>query len=110
VLNIFVQGVKLAGARLGSHTHIYRKNKMTQAIIAAGNALHISAVLEFFRDLNRKLEHRSIVNSTIKELSKLSDRELNDIGIARGDIWSIAHDDASFKRVADTNKNLQGWV
>jgi uncharacterized protein YjiS (DUF1127 family) len=83
---------------------------MTQAIIAAGNALHISAVLEFFRDLNRKLEHRSRVNSTIKELSKLSDRELNDIGIARGDIWSIAHDDASFKRVADTNKNLQGWV
>ena len=110
MLNICVQGVKLAGARLGSHTHIYRKNKMTQYVIAASEWLNFGGVVEFFRDLNRKLENRSRINATIKELSKLSDRELNDIGISRGDIWSIAHEDASFKRVADTNKNLQGWV
>ena len=110
MLNIHVQGVKLAGARLGSHTHIYRKNKMTQYVIAASEWLNFGGVVEFFRDLNRKLEHRSRVNSTIKELSKLSDRELNDIGIARGDIWAIANEDVSFKRFADTNKNLQGWV
>lgn len=83
---------------------------MTQAILAASNALHIDAVLDFFRSISKKLEHRAQVNATIKELSRLSDRELNDIGIARGDIWSIAHEDASFKRYANTNKNLQGWV
>ena len=83
---------------------------MTQAIIAASNALHIAAILDFFRDLKRSWDHRAKVNATIKELSKLSDRELNDIGIARGDIWSIAHEDADYKRFAETNNNLKGWV
>ena len=36
--------------------------------------------------------------STIKELSKLSDRELRDIGISRGDIYSIAYDNFDMKR------------
>jgi len=110
MLYTIVEGEKLALARLGSHTHIYRKNKMTQYVIAASEWLNFGGVVEFFRDLNRKLENRSRINATIKELNKLSDRELNDIGIARGDIWSIANEDASFKRFADTNKNLKGWV
>ena len=110
MLYTIVEGEKLALARLGSHTHIYRKNKMTQYVIAASEWLNFGGVVEFFRDLNRKLENRSRINATIKELNKLSDRELNDIGLARGDIWAVAHEDASFKRVADTNKNLQGWV
>ena len=83
---------------------------MTQAIIAAGNALHIAAILDFFRDLKRSWDHRTRVNATIKELSKLSDRELNDIGLARGDIWAVAHEDADYKRFAETNNNLKGWV
>jgi uncharacterized protein YjiS (DUF1127 family) len=83
---------------------------MTQAIIAASNALHIGALLDFFRDLKRSYDHRQQVNATIKELSKLSDRELNDIGLARGDIWAVAHEDADYKRVAETNTNLKGWV
>lgn len=83
---------------------------MTQVIIAAGNALHIDALLDFFRDLKRSYSKRQRINATIKELSKLTDHELNDIGIARGDIWSIAHDDADYKRVAETNTNLKGWV
>ena len=83
---------------------------MTQYVLAAANWLDFRGVVDFFRNINKKLEHRAQVNATIKELSRLSDRELNDIGIARGDIWSIAHEDASFKRYAETNKNLQGWV
>ena len=85
---------------------------MTQYVLAASEWLNFSGVVDFFRNINRSLETRSRINSTIKELSKLSDRELNDIGIARGDIWSIAHEDASFKRFADTdtNTNLKGWV
>ena len=83
---------------------------MTQAIIAAGNALHINAVLDFFRDIKRSYARRQRVNATIKELNRLSDRELNDIGLARGDIWAVAHEDADYKRFAETNNNLKGWV
>lgn len=36
--------------------------------------------------------HREKARQTIKELSALSDRELNDIGINRGDISRIAHE------------------
>jgi uncharacterized protein YjiS (DUF1127 family) len=52
------------------------------------------------------------IRETLKELRALSDRELNDIGINRGDIYSIAHGDTSFKRVTsvEQNTNLKGWV
>ena len=71
-----------------------------------------SSVSAWFKRQAEKLEEARRVRSTIKELSKLSDRELNDIGIARGDIWAIAHEDPSFKRFADAEKNpnLKGWV
>ena len=44
------------------------------------------------------------IKSTEKELRKLSDKELNDIGINRGDIYSIARMDG------DINPNLKGHV
>jgi len=86
---------------------------MTQAIIAAGNALHIDALLEFFRDIRRAFVRRKMINATIKELSKLTDRELNDIGIARGDIYYIAvssYPKDKNKTTAEYNDNLRGWV
>jgi|TARA_R100000081_G_scaffold90190_1_gene64757 hypothetical protein len=52
-----------------------------------------------------------MVNATIKELSALSDKELNDIGIGRGDIRSVARGDRTLKRTATyPNENLNGWV
>lgn len=81
---------------------------MTQAILGAANALHISAILNFFSDLKRSYKKRQDRNETIKQLSKLSDRELNDMGICRGDIYAVADGDPSFKR--NTNDNLKGWV
>ena len=80
------------------------------ALIMTADKIGLNGLASWFKKLNTSLAHRAKVNATIKELSKLSDRELNDIGIARGDIWSIAHEDASFKRFADTNSNLKGWV
>jgi uncharacterized protein YjiS (DUF1127 family) len=41
---------------------------------------------------------RREINQTIKELNKLSNRELQDIGISRGDIYSVAAGDPSLKR------------
>lgn len=37
-------------------------------------------------------------NITIAELSRLSEKELRDIGINRGDIYSIAYGDSDFVR------------
>jgi len=84
---------------------------MTQAILAAGSALHIHAVLDFFRDLKRSYKKIQVRNETIKQLSALSNRELNDMGISRGDIWAIANGDPSYNRTSETtNENLKGWV
>lgn len=79
---------------------------MTQAILAASNALHIDAVLDFFRSIIKTYVRNKNIRHTIKELNALSDKDLNDIGIARGDIYSIAHN--AFP--SETNKNLGGWV
>ena len=54
-------------------------------------------------------------NARIAEMHlwRMSDRELNDIGIARGDIYSIARGDVTMKRTvieAENNSNLKGWV
>ena len=63
--------------------------------------------------LNEMRIRRKEIRTTINALSALSDRELNDMGIARGDIWAVAHGDPSFKRSGldvDANSNLKGWV
>ena len=67
---------------------------MTQLVMTLAETLHLSEavyavtkrVTAFFENLERSRE----INSTIKELSKLSDIELADIGISRGMIRSVA--------------------
>ena len=70
--------------------------------------------IEGFSDLRRSMklraERKASYKQTYKELSKLNDYELNDIGICRGDIHSIASGDTSMKRGVEANKNLRGWV
>jgi len=63
----------------------------------------------WLKKLNAKYQHHKQVKHTISELSRLNDRELNDMGISRGDIYSIANGDESYQR-ARVNKNLEGWV
>lgn len=72
-------------------------------------------------NLKSNIEYNSHVKQTIKELNKLSTHELSDIGIARGDIYYIAH--SSYKKPAkvtakdvavevalEPNPNLKGFV
>jgi len=92
------------------HTHIHIGDSRMTALIITADKIGLPSLAGWFKRLQATLAHRANVNKTIKELSKLNDRELNDIGIARGDIWAIAHEDPSYKRFADTNKNLKGWV
>ena len=85
---------------------------MTQVILAASNVLHIDAVLDYFRDLARAYQRRRNINITMRELSQLTDKELWDIGLSRGEIYEVAH--SAFPKEqdakADANDNLKGWV
>ena len=83
---------------------------MTTLIMAADKIGFVS-LADWFKRLAAKIEYNSKVRATIKELSALSDAELRDIGLSRGDIHSIAmetHYDSLDK--IEYNKNLKGWV
>ena len=60
----------------------------------------------------QKLRNRQTYRNTYNELSSLTDYELNDIGITRGDIRRVAMGDTSYRLVKDygPNDNLKGWV
>ena len=90
---------------------------MTKHILTINNYL-LNPVSEFLVNLsslptkiaNSYSNHR-IARRTIKELEALTDKELNDIGIGRCDIYYIAHN-LKDNEVCDssTNENLKGWV
>jgi uncharacterized protein YjiS (DUF1127 family) len=60
----------------------------------------------FFKRVNQHFIQRKAV----KELNQLSDYELRDIGISRGDILSVVRGDKDMARAADVNDNLKGFV
>lgn len=67
----------------------------------------------FFKKLINDYQVAKAVKETENELRKLSDKELNDIGISRGDIYSIARQDIDMKKshlIAPFNPNLRGFV
>jgi uncharacterized protein YjiS (DUF1127 family) len=67
-----------------------------------------------FTALDKFMVTRARQRRTLKELNSLTNRELNDIGITRGDIKSIAYGnfyaDSSRTMPLDANKNKKGWV
>ena len=63
---------------------------MTQAILAASEWLNFNGLADLIREAKRKAAQRAQYNNTVRELSKLSDLELRDIGISRGMIHSVA--------------------
>ena len=66
---------------------------MTQLILIQANFLQnaIRALLDLFKDSRASRKEISEARHTIRELNKLSDAELLDIGICRGDIFNVAH-------------------
>jgi|TARA_B100001094_G_C17392499_1_gene421972 uncharacterized protein YjiS (DUF1127 family) len=85
---------------------------MTHYVLTASN--WIQDAIEGFSDLRKEMKLRSkrkaSYNRTLKELSKLNDFELNDIGICRGDIKNIARGDKTIRRGIEVNENLRGSV
>ncbi len=66
---------------------------MTQLILIQANYLQkaISALLDLFKDANSTRKEMSEAKKTMRELNKLTDKDLLDIGLCRGDIWNVAH-------------------
>jgi len=67
----------------------------------------------FFKKLINDYQAAKAIKQTENELRKLTDKELNDIGISRGDIYAIARQDADMRRshlIAPFNPNLRGFV
>jgi len=79
---------------------------MTTLVANTFSWVGLTSISNWLKKQSIKLEARSAANATVKELSRLSDAELNDIGIARCDIQYVAK-----KHYNDiVNENLRGWV
>ncbi|MDA9993100.1 DUF1127 domain-containing protein [bacterium] len=50
----------------------------------------INKLVVAYKNFRTEMDYRKKVRTTIKELSALSNYELNDIGISRGEIYNIA--------------------
>jgi len=85
---------------------------MTTLTMVAGYSF--SGVANWIKKINANMAQRKAVRQAVKDLSALSDYELNDIGISRGDIRAVANGDITMKRGVevrtDSNTNLKGWV
>lgn len=79
---------------------------MTQLVLEVSNFLTkpLEGFLDLLKTWNAAYRRHKEYKETLNELSRLTDAELQDIGIARGDIRSIARGDE------DINPNLRGWV
>jgi uncharacterized protein YjiS (DUF1127 family) len=84
---------------------------MTQAILAAHSysTRAIELLFESFRTFVQYRIERKAIRQTEKELSRLSDNDLTDIGICRGDIYHIARSKSTIEN-CKANRNLRGWV
>jgi uncharacterized protein YjiS (DUF1127 family) len=80
------------GVVMPTITHIYteKESRMTALIMTADTIGH--KIKDWFKRLVEDAKKHNKAQITIKELSALTDHELNDIGIARGEIYSIAYD------------------
>ncbi len=65
---------------------------------------------KLIKNFLQKLRRNNAYRNTYNQLSRLTDRELADIGITRGDIKRVSKGDPEYRLVSDYNDNLKGWV
>ena len=79
---------------------------MTTLVANTFNWIGLEKLAKWAVELNEARIRRADINTTIKQLSALTDRELNDMGISRCDIVQVAHG----YDPRNSNDNLKGWV
>ena len=72
---------------------------MTQHILIAHSfsTRIIESLIDSLRTFVQYRKDKRITKQTIKELSRLSDYDLEDIGLTRGDIYYVANSKSSIK-------------
>ena len=75
-------------------------------LVANTFSLFGGGFVNWLKRLTVKAQAARAERATIKELSQLTDYELSDIGISRGEIRNLARE--HYKDVV--NDNLKGWV
>lgn len=99
-----------------THIHIEGDSRMTALAIRTATWVGLPGIANWFKNLNQKLKQRRLERQTFNELSSLSDRDLQDLGISRTDIRSISNgnfykDEMEYiKSKVEVNQNLKGWV
>ena len=63
---------------------------MAHLVSAVHDWLDVRPVVHFFQDIFKSYDKYLHYKKTVEELSALTDKELNDIGISRGMIHSVA--------------------
>ena len=63
---------------------------MTQFVLTATDWLNIGGIFDTVKQLRAEIKAAREIQKTIDELEKLTDKELNDIGLGRGNIRSVA--------------------
>jgi uncharacterized protein YjiS (DUF1127 family) len=84
---------------------------MTQAVLVAHSysTKAIELILFTLKSLYNNRIERKAIRATEKALGKLSDYDLADIGICRGDIYDIARATETIAN-CKVNNNLRGWI
>jgi len=84
---------------------------MTALAMRTATWVGLPGVANWFKNLNQTLQQRRLARQTYNELSRLSDRDLQDLGIGRSDIRSISNGIFySDRDKVEANQNLKGWV
>lgn len=84
---------------------------MTTMVANTFEMFGFNGIANWFKKQNAEMKRRKLIRHTIKELNQLSNRELNDIGLTRCDIWHIAN--SSYPKgttVSSVTRNVRGWA
>jgi uncharacterized protein YjiS (DUF1127 family) len=86
---------------------------MTQAIIVVSNMVQdaLTGLVDLVREWKHARAAKAQARITHRELSKLTNHELKDMGIGRSDITSIANGTwKDGRRINEDYKNRNGWT
>lgn len=63
---------------------------MQHTVLAITDWMNLSFIFDIFKEVKTRFTRYRIYRETVKSLSKLTDKELQDLGISRWDIDAIA--------------------
>ncbi|KGJ06796.1 Uncharacterized conserved protein YjiS, DUF1127 family [Paracoccus halophilus] len=67
---------------------------MAVLVLNQNNVRNTGRIAKFVADLRDNMARRSVYRQTLRELDELSDRDLNDLGLSRSSIRSVAYEAA----------------